>query len=121
MIIGEGDGNPKALAMQILDKCKENCCRIGDFIWSRRSEVMGVYEQLFDDEESFKVALREEKKVALREGREEGRKKGRMEGRQEHRAEIVRTMSSKGKTPREISDLTDIPLEDIEAMLSKTD
>ena len=74
---------------------------------------MGVYEQLFDDEESFKVALREEKKVALREGR--------MEGRQEHRAEIVRTMSSKGKTPREISDLTDIPLEDIEAMLSKTD
>ena len=54
MIIGEGDGNPKALAMQILDKCKENCCRIGDFIWSRRSEVMGVYEQLFDDEESFK-------------------------------------------------------------------
>ena len=113
MIIGEGDGNPKALAMQILDKRKENCCRIGDFIWSRRSEVMGVYEQLFDDEESFKVALREEKKVALREGR--------MEGRQEHRAEIVRTMSSKGKTPREISDLTDIPLEDIEAMLSKTD
>ena len=72
---------------------------------------MGVYEQLFDDEESFKVALREEKKVALREGR--------MEGRQEHRAEIVRTMSSKGKTPREISDLTDIPLEDIEAILSK--
>lgn len=109
MIIGEGDGNPKALAMQILDKCKENCCRIGDFIWSRRSEVMGVYEQLFDDEESFKVALREEKKVALR------------EGRQEHRAEIVRTMSSKGKTPREISDLTDIPLEDIETILSKTD
>ncbi len=117
MIIGEGDGNPKALAMQILDKCKENCCRIGDFIWSRRSEVMGVYEQLFDDEESFKVALREEKKVALREGREEGR----MEGRQEHRTEIVRTMSSKGKTPREISDLTDIPLEDIETILSKTD
>ncbi len=117
MIIGEGDGNSKALAMQILDKCKENCCRIGDFIWSRRSEVMGVYEQLFDDEESFKVALREEKKVALREGREEGR----MEGRQEHRAEIVRTMSSKGKTPREISDLTDIPLEDIETILSKTD
>ncbi len=74
---------------------------------------MGVYEQLFDDEESFKVALREEKKVALREGR--------MEGRQEHRAEIVRTMSSKGKTPREISDLTDIPLEDIETILSKTD
>ena len=99
--------------MQILDKCKENCYRIGDFIWSRRSEVMGVYEQLFDDEESFKVALREEKKVALREGR--------MEGRQEHRAEIVRTMSSKGKTPREISDLTDIPLEDIETILSKTD
>ena len=113
MIIGEGDGNPKALAMQILDKCKENCCRIGDFIWSRRSEVMGVYEQLFDDEESFKVALREEKKVALREGREEGR--------QEHRVEIVRTMSSKGKTPREISDLTDIPLEDIKTILSKTD
>ncbi len=78
---------------------------------------MGVYEQLFDDEESFKVALREEKKVALREGREEGR----MEGRQEHRTEIVRTMSSKGKTPREISDLTDIPLEDIETILSKTD
>ena len=74
---------------------------------------MGVYEQLFDDEENFKVALREEKKVALREGR--------MEGRQEHRAEIVRTMSSKGKTPREISDLTDIPLEDIETILSKTD
>jgi hypothetical protein len=117
VIIGEGDGNPKALAMQILDKCKENCCRIGDFIWSRRLEVMGVYEQLFDDEESFKVALREEKKVALREGRMEGR----MEGRQEHRAEIVRTMSSKGKTPREISDLTDIPLEDIETILSKTD
>lgn len=59
------------------------------------------------------MALREEKKVALREGR--------MEGRQEHRAEIVRTMSSKGKTPREISDLTDIPLEDIETILSKTD
>ena len=82
---------------------------------------MGVYEQLFDDEESFKVALREEKKVALREGREEGRKKGREEGRQEHRVEIVRTMSSKGKTPREISDLTDIPLEDIKTILSKTD
>jgi len=115
--MSESDDDSKALAMLMLKKCKESCCRIGDFIWSRRSEVMGVYEQLFDDEESFKVALREEKKIALQEGREEGRE----EGRQEHKAEIVRIMSSKGKNPQEISDLTDIPLEDIEIILSKTD
>ncbi len=81
---------------------------------------MGVYEQLFDDEESLKMVKREHEKIGLQKGIEQGREQGIEQGREEHKAEIVRTIRSKGKTPEEISELTDIPLDEVEAILSET-
>ena len=47
---------------------------------------------------------------------EEGRIEGRIEGRTEGRDEMIITLLKKGKSPEEISDLTDIPLEHVRSV-----
>ena len=101
----EGDSDPRKAFLNILEKCRDRCGRIGQYVWSRRFEVMGIYEQLFDDEENLRMLTEAYRKEGLREGRKEGI--------DETRLSIVRNMLSRGLSEEEVSDLTGIPLEDI--------
>lgn len=55
----------------------------------------------------------------LEQGREEGREEGRAKGLEEGLACLVRKLSEKGKSPTEIAELTDLPIEKIEGYLSE--
>jgi len=48
---------------------------------------------------------------------EEGLQKGLQEGRQEALAAMVRRMASKGRSPAEISEWTDLPIDEVERLL----
>ena len=51
------------------------------------------------------------------EGRVEGRAEGRAEGVQEERGKFIRTLAAKGKSPQEITALTDFPLDEVQKYL----
>ena len=54
------DGNGKYArdaVSKALDACRDSCGRIGEFIYSRRSEIMGLYEQYFDEEENRRACM----------------------------------------------------------------
>ncbi len=122
MITEEVDGNHKAIAMRALEACRDRCGRIGGYVWSRRYEVMRVYEQLFDDEENMKMLEKAWKKEGLQKGMEIGIEQGIGQGleigAEKTRSEIVSNMMSKGISIEDISDLTGIPLEDVLRMAS---
>lgn len=50
-------------------------------------------------------------------GRQEGRQEGWQEGRREELAKLVRRMAAKGRTLSEISEWTELSVEDIERIL----
>ncbi len=51
--IADGNGKyAKDAVSKALDACRDSCGRIGEFIYSRRSKIMGLYEQYFDEEET---------------------------------------------------------------------
>ncbi len=105
------DDEGRAAVARALDECRARCGKLGEFIWSRRSEVMGAYEQLFDDEENMKMNCA----AFERKGFERGERKGFKAG---SRA-VARRMLSKGMSPEEVSDLTEIPLDEVLRMRKK--
>ncbi len=66
---------------------------------------MGVYEQLFDDEENMKMNCAAFERKGFKRGEREGFKAG---GKA-----VARRMLSKGMSPEEVSDLTEIPLDEV--------
>ena len=66
---------------------------------------MGVYEQLFDDEENMRMNCEGHWKEGFEEGREEGR--------EEERKAIVSAMISNGMSPEDVSRAAGIPLETV--------
>ena len=56
--------------------------------------------------------------TAIDEAREEGLEKGLARGRHEERLELIRKMLSKGLPIEVVSDVSGLPLEELEAMLS---
>lgn len=62
---------------------------------------MGVYEQMFDDEENMRMNC-----AAFE-------RKGFMKGEREGSKAVARRMLSKGMSPEEVSDLTEIPLQEV--------
>ena len=115
----EGNDDHRVALQRIVEECRESCGRIGEFIWSRRHEIMGIYEQMFDDEENMRMLKEAYREEGLKEGREAGLKEGREEGREEGKADIVRVMVSKGMSPEEVANITDLPLEDVVRMASE--
>ncbi len=103
LMLGETDEDRDTAAEKILEACRDSCGKIGAYVWSRRFEVMGAYEQMFDEEENLKMLKKAWKKEGLEEGREEGI--------EETKNDIARKMLSKNMSLEEISELTDIPLE----------
>ena len=63
------------------------------------------YRQLLETREKSDLVHR----TLLTEARQEGREEGHLEGRQE----LIQKMLEKGKTPEEISELTDVSLRDV--------
>ena len=113
----EDDGDHKAAAVRILEACRDRCGRIGSYVWSRRFEVMGAYEQMFDDEENLKML----EKAWKKENMEKGRKEGIKEGSEKTKNDIARKMLSKNMSPEDISEITGLPLEDVIRMSSENE
>ena len=59
-----------------------------DFVWSRRYEIMGVYEQMFDEEENLRMNCEAHEK--------KGRLVGLPEGRRFQNEEVARRLVSMG-------------------------
>ncbi len=129
VISGEHDESHRCVALEALEACKDQCGRIGEYIWSRRSEVMGVYQQLFDDEENLKMLKKAYEKIGLEKGLEQGLKQGTKQGmekgivigKEEEKKKIALKMLSKNMSPEEVSEMTDIPLEDVIRLASETE
>jgi len=126
VITEEADGSHKAIAMKALEACRGRCGRIGEYVWSRRYEVMGVYEQLFDDDENMRMLEKAWKKEGLQKGMEigieqgiqQGIEQGLEKGAETTRTEIIVNMMSKGISLEDISDLTGISLEDVRRVVA---
>ena len=56
--------------------------------------------------------------TAIDEAREQGMEQGLEQGRNEERLQLIRKMVSRGMTPKLISDMTGLSLEEIETLLS---
>ncbi len=129
-ITSEGNYGRREDVLRALDKCKARCGKIGEFIWSRRFEIMSLYEELFDDEENLRMNCRISERIGhekgLKEGREEGREKGREEGLEEGIAtgkrlqmeETAKRLLSKGMPVDEVSEVTGMSPEDVRRMRS---
>lgn len=83
-------------------------------IMTRNDILNSIAEQVADARaEAKKIGIAE----GLAEGRAEGKAEGRAEGKAEGRAEIIRMMHSKGMSAEAISDLVEIDLEEIKAII----
>ena len=125
MISAEGDANHRRIALNALEACRDRCGSIGDYVWSKRSEIMGVYQQLFDDEENRKMLEKAYAKIGMEEGRqqglEEGRREGLEQGRTLERETIIKGMLSKNLSPEDISEMTDLPSDYIAGIASESE
>jgi len=118
-MLRETDEDHDTAAEKILEACRDSCGSIGAYVWSRRFEVMGAYEQMFDEEENLKMLEKAWKKEGLEKGRREGIQEDIQEGSEKARNDIARKMLSKDMSPEEVSELTDIPLEHVLKLASE--
>ena len=98
--------------LRAFEECRGRCGKVGKFIWSKRSEAMGVYEQLFDEEENMNMNRR----VFFRKGLAEGERKGLVEGEENERRRIVSRLLSSGMPPEDVARIVGVPLEEISKM-----
>ncbi len=114
-ITPEGNrGNAEAV-LKALGECKSRCGKIGEFIWSRRFEVMSLYEELFDDEENMRMNC----SISERMGREKGLEEGIETGRRLQMGETARRLLLRGMSDDEVSEITGMPLDDVRRMRSE--
>ncbi|MBO4569357.1 MAG: hypothetical protein J5674_05335 [Candidatus Methanomethylophilaceae archaeon] len=94
--------------LKAFEACKD-CGTVGEFVWSRRFEIMGVYEQLFDEEENLRMNCEAHKKM----GRLEGRAEGMAEGRWLQNEEVARKLVSMGMSAEDVSKATGMTAEEV--------
>lgn len=103
MLAGSADRD-RDRVLKAFEACR-GCGAIGEFVWSRRYEVLGVYEQLFDEEENLRMnCMAYEKK---------GRLEGMAEGRRLQNEEVAGKLISMGMAPEDVAEATGMSLEDI--------
>ena len=106
--------------LRAFEECRDRCGKVGKFIWSKRSEAMGVYEQLFDEEENMNMNRRVFFRKGLAEGERrglaEGERKGLVEGEENERRRIVSRLLSSGMPPEDVARIVGVPLEEISKM-----
>ena len=106
--------------LRAFEECRDRCGKVGKFIWSKRSEAMGVYEQLFDEEENMNMNRRVFFRKGLAEGERrglaEGERKGLVEGEENERRRIVSRLLSSGMPPEDVARIVGVPPEEISKM-----
>lgn len=70
---------------------------------------MGIYAQMFDDEEN--------KKMIARLGMKKGMAKGMAEGITKGKTDVARKMLSRGMPPEEVSEITELPPDLIRSLM----
>ena len=107
-------GHGKDAVEKVFDALEVCKGALGDFIRSRRFEIMGLYEELFDNEEATRVRIRHSNKIA----REEGREEGRQESARNYAIELVKDGTF---TAEQASVKFNVPLEELKALLEEKD
>jgi hypothetical protein len=105
-VAAEGSGRDSVL--RAFEACR-GCGAMGEFVWSRRHEIMGVYEQLFDEEENLRMNCEAYEKK----GRLEGLAEGLSEGRRLQNVEVARRLVSMGMSAEDVSEATGMTLEEV--------
>ena len=103
------DEKPEIILEKIIDGCGGRCGKIGEYVRSRRFEIMGIYAQMFDDEEN--------KKMIARLGMKKGMAKGMAEGITKGKTDVARKMLSRGMPPEEVSEITELPPDLIRSLM----
>ncbi|MBE6243157.1 MAG: Rpn family recombination-promoting nuclease/putative transposase [Bacteroidales bacterium] len=115
--LGKLKGRPKWLQDDVYE-CIFRACEISAFTEEKRIE----YETEMNDEKRLngmmRAKLEEGIEQGLEKGREEGRSEGLQQGRSEERTDMVLKMYSKGMSAEDISALLDIPLAEINIVLT---
>ena len=115
--LGKLKDRPKWLQDEIYE-CIFRACEISAFTEEKRIE----YETEMNDEKRLngmmRAKLEEGIEQGLEKGREEGRSEGLQQGRSEERTDMVLKMYSKGMSAEDISALLDIPLAEINIVLT---
>ena len=115
--LGKLKGRPKWLQDEVYE-CIFRACEISAFTEEKRIE----YETEMNDEKRLngmmRAKLEEGIEQGLEKGREEGRSEGLQQGRSEERTDMVLKMYSKGMSAEDISALLDIPLAEINIVLT---
>ncbi len=107
--LGKLKGRPKWLQDEVYE-CIFRACEISAFTEEKRIE----YETEMNDEKRLNGMMR----AKLEEGIEQGLEKGLEKGREEERTDMVLKMYSKGMSAEDISALLDIPLAEINIVLT---
>ncbi len=130
--MADGNGKyAKDAVSKALDACRDSCGRIGEFIYSRRSKIMGLYEQYFDEEENRRACMigmrkeaREEAQKAVEEAQKKAIKEARKTMEEDRRKNdsllesAARKLLSKDIQPEEVSDILSLPLERVTVFAS---
>ena len=103
-------GSDRDSVLRAFEACK-GCGSVGEFVWSRRYEIMGVYEQLFDEEENLRMNCEAYER--------KGRLEGRAEGRRLQNEEVVRRLASMGMAVEDISESTGMAVEDVRRLVQR--
>ena len=83
------------------------------FFRKHKEGVVNVSLTEYNEEEFIENRRAEGREEGRKEGREEGIKEGRREGIREGKVQIIQKLLGKGRSCEEISDLLDIPLEEV--------
>ncbi len=105
-------GPGRESVLRAFEACR-GCGSVGEFVWSRRYEIMGVYEQLFDEEENLRMNCEAHEKKGRLEGLAEGLAEGRAEGRRLQNEEVARRLVSMGMSAKDVSKATGLTVEEI--------
>ncbi len=89
---------------------------LADFLGRYRSEVLGMLLEDFDVEKYERSLKREGYENGYEEGERAGLQRGQEQGIQQEQKMTITKLLSKGMDSRQISDLLDIPVEQIDAV-----
>ncbi len=78
-----------------------------------------ITEEMIKQDPFFEMGLKRGKEIGLKEGKEIGLKEGEKRGIEKGQRLLIERLIKKGKSLEEISELLDIPIEEIKNLLNK--
>ena len=105
--------------LQAIRYCMENNI-MEDYLGIHSKEVFSMLTMEWDINEARQAWREDGLEEGRAEGRAEGREEGRAEGRDEKAEDIALKMLRKGFSPEEIHDITELPIEKINQLITST-